>query len=342
MATTDTVTRYVGFCAGCLHDWKVVQTAEGDLVLAHHGYKRPGDGHIRGDCPGARRDPHELSPAVAQSMLNGIQNRLAQLREDLRQLPTVTQLRYRGRPMRNRETGESVDTWLTVWSDGRGDGNPNDYYTRTWQQVYDGVEYEIQSGITWFERDERTYLGLVTDWHPQPLREFEELVERKRAAEEERRAVREQKHQEQQRSRQAREREHQERDLLRRQKEQAAHERERVRDQKRVDEDRRHEASRAAVMPALRQRVGQAIVALVKETDPARARNAAIHLVEVYEAVTEDLLKVYTTPKLRRDFWYPMVLSARKYLDLDSVWRALGLEPQPVSSRWVDETYPLG
>lgn len=48
----DLTTRYIGNCQICegeqkLHDGRMV----------HHGYKRPGDGQIDGDCPGVHADP---------------------------------------------------------------------------------------------------------------------------------------------------------------------------------------------------------------------------------------------------------------------------------------------
>lgn len=62
MATT---TRYVGTCAVCEGRIKV---RGGTLV--HHGYQRPGWGHIVGDCFGVHRLPHETSPDAAKAYLS--------------------------------------------------------------------------------------------------------------------------------------------------------------------------------------------------------------------------------------------------------------------------------
>lgn len=64
MATT---TRYVGTCAVCEGRIKV---RGGTLV--HHGYERPGYGHIVGDCYAVHRLPHETSPEVAKEYLGEV------------------------------------------------------------------------------------------------------------------------------------------------------------------------------------------------------------------------------------------------------------------------------
>ena len=65
-STPETVRRYVGNCQVCEGDFK---TTKGGLV-ALHGYKRPGDGYIRGRCPGenalAYERSRDLIPAVIE------------------------------------------------------------------------------------------------------------------------------------------------------------------------------------------------------------------------------------------------------------------------------------
>lgn len=61
----DIATRHIGFCALCERDIKLNDAAYAGeaprLVLVHHGYKRPGDGRIHGDCFAVGREPYELS-----------------------------------------------------------------------------------------------------------------------------------------------------------------------------------------------------------------------------------------------------------------------------------------
>ncbi len=53
----ELVTRHVGFCAMCEGDFKLTP----EMKLVHHGYLRPGDGRIHGDCPFVHLDPYEVS-----------------------------------------------------------------------------------------------------------------------------------------------------------------------------------------------------------------------------------------------------------------------------------------
>ena len=53
----ETVTRYVGNCQICERDQKLTV----DMKMVHHGYLRPGDGEIHGDCPCVGAEPYEVS-----------------------------------------------------------------------------------------------------------------------------------------------------------------------------------------------------------------------------------------------------------------------------------------
>lgn len=72
VAKPEIATRYVGFCAACEGDFRLTDHAQdahqhgqrvrhGDLVLVHHGFKRPGEGEIRGDCMCVAQVPYEVS-----------------------------------------------------------------------------------------------------------------------------------------------------------------------------------------------------------------------------------------------------------------------------------------
>lgn len=56
MNANDTVTREIGNCQFCERDQKLHKR-----TMVHHGYERPGDGWIHGDCPGVKCAPYELS-----------------------------------------------------------------------------------------------------------------------------------------------------------------------------------------------------------------------------------------------------------------------------------------
>lgn len=61
---TDLTTRYIGTCVVCERKIRVR-----DNHLVHHGYKRPGDGYIYGDCFGVGYEPHETSDDLAKKYL---------------------------------------------------------------------------------------------------------------------------------------------------------------------------------------------------------------------------------------------------------------------------------
>jgi hypothetical protein len=65
-------------CAACWGAYAMLPRGGG---LTHHGYTRPGWGHIVGDCAGVRTEPWEVSPNVARATLRGQEDRAARLRE---------------------------------------------------------------------------------------------------------------------------------------------------------------------------------------------------------------------------------------------------------------------
>lgn len=54
--------------------------AKGGLI-AHHGYERPGTGWQTSSCPGARKDPWEVSRAALGRMIEGIKNTIEALKK---------------------------------------------------------------------------------------------------------------------------------------------------------------------------------------------------------------------------------------------------------------------
>lgn len=57
-----------GTCGVCEQNVKM----RDDQRLVHHGYQRPGDGMIHGDCFGVGYQPHELSPDAAKDFLEKV------------------------------------------------------------------------------------------------------------------------------------------------------------------------------------------------------------------------------------------------------------------------------
>jgi hypothetical protein len=66
--------KQIGNCQICERDQKLKQ---GNMV--HHGYRRPGWGHISGDCPGVKSPPYEVSCDLLKSYKASVEERLGNL-----------------------------------------------------------------------------------------------------------------------------------------------------------------------------------------------------------------------------------------------------------------------
>jgi hypothetical protein len=82
VATSDTVTRYVGNCQLCEGDFKLTGASQ----MVHHGYKRPGHGNIEGDCPGVFRLPYELSCEDIERYVKGLKAQLVDVQDSIKQI----------------------------------------------------------------------------------------------------------------------------------------------------------------------------------------------------------------------------------------------------------------
>lgn len=65
-------TRHIGTCQICEAEQKLHNGC-----LVHHGYKRPGDGSIYGDCPGVGQEPYEVSAKFAAFYAESLRPSLA-------------------------------------------------------------------------------------------------------------------------------------------------------------------------------------------------------------------------------------------------------------------------
>lgn len=84
-----TTTRYVGTCAVCARFIKIQKG-----VLVHHGYKRPGDGQIQGDCFAVGMTPHEVSSSTAEAYRDSTTAYIATLEASKAFLEQATELSY--------------------------------------------------------------------------------------------------------------------------------------------------------------------------------------------------------------------------------------------------------
>jgi hypothetical protein len=77
-----------GTCGCCFRNIKLVPVPrrEGHVIMALHGYNRPGWGHIVGRCPGGNHAPYELSADATKLALGGTRSMQTGIEQYLRTL----------------------------------------------------------------------------------------------------------------------------------------------------------------------------------------------------------------------------------------------------------------
>jgi len=78
----DPAKSYAGTCQACGRH----QSLTKKLELVHHGYERPGDGYIVGDCAGVAHLPYELSCELSKVWAKSLGERIAVLQSELHNL----------------------------------------------------------------------------------------------------------------------------------------------------------------------------------------------------------------------------------------------------------------
>lgn len=184
MATT---TRYVGTCPVCEGRIKV---RGGTLV--HHGYQRPGYGHIVGDCFGVNRLPHETSPETAKAYRDeAIVPRIAACVRETARVETATVLAYTYE--RRLADRQKVPAQIEV---KQGDPpSPHvdevdrfNHLIPSFDQVRRVRLANLESEIRMLERDNERLTKLVDTWSKQELTTVEEETAKGRESAEAKRA----------------------------------------------------------------------------------------------------------------------------------------------------------
>lgn len=173
------VDRYIGLCAACMRSFVVQPDRQGTLRLVHHGYQRPGYGYIVGDCPGVGYEPHEVSPHLAQVMLDRLQLERDTTQYELRELPNKTELVFIEHQY-DRSRGH-IDVPRTIHP-GEVLEVRAEYRPRTFESTMEETRRKLQLQLDLLERGIEDYTKLIAEWKPQPLTEESEIVERKAAA----------------------------------------------------------------------------------------------------------------------------------------------------------------
>ena len=172
---TETATRFVGCCQICEGEQKLT-TSHG---MVHHGYKRPGDGEIHGDCPGVHAVPYEVSCDLIKTYLASVQSQLATLEARLVALKAgeVTHL---------TET-KSRGAWHHPVSVERAVGVTDLY---TWLSAVDSLRWNLEGRISQCKHEIARCTRRIAAWEPKAIRTVEEMVDRDNAAKAARKAER--------------------------------------------------------------------------------------------------------------------------------------------------------
>ena len=167
-------TRHIGNCQICEADQKVRNG-----LMVHHGYERPGDGYIVGDCYGVYKAPYEVSCEDIKAwklelagMLEGAKVYLARLQNN--EVTTFHEEEYTngyGKP-KVRVTYKVETTEKYKWAEL--------LRSRVW-----GAESKVRSLETLVARCEKR----IAEWTAQPVRTIEEEQAKERAAKAERDAL---------------------------------------------------------------------------------------------------------------------------------------------------------
>ena len=161
MATTPsatTATRYLGNCQICEGDQKL---HNGRMV--HHGYRRPGDGFIVGDCLGVGEVPYEVSCDLVKSYRAGVQTQLQHLKARVADLKTgkigyLTEIRHRSAwkpPVRVEFVAGVTDPYH-------------------WTEALQHAIHEVDSSIRQREREIDRCTRRINAWTSKPIRTLEE------------------------------------------------------------------------------------------------------------------------------------------------------------------------
>jgi hypothetical protein len=145
--------RHVGECQICEGRFKI---HDGRVVL--HGYKRPGDGYIHGECFGRNEEPYERSCALIPGWLGTIRARVVELKNFLARL--------------RKGAVESI------WVDRRGKpfeltrANADPPYT--WDSALERKIWDVERELKFFASEVVRLQRRIDTWRLRPLEEVDE------------------------------------------------------------------------------------------------------------------------------------------------------------------------
>jgi hypothetical protein len=173
----ETVTRHVGNCQLCEGDFKLTD----DKRMVHHGYKRPGDGEIHGDCPAVGLPPYEISCEAIKAYVIRLRGSLQAVKARLAQIAAgeVTEFEKRGHKGYKHNM-----VWFTV-SYSRFVTERFHFDTEL-HNMESHLKYEVSN----LERDIKHREARIAAWVKKPTRTVEECTAAERSVKDAARAVR--------------------------------------------------------------------------------------------------------------------------------------------------------
>jgi hypothetical protein len=109
---------HTGTCGICMRNVKMGAAH----ALVHHGYQRPGDGSILGDCFGVGYEPYELSKRAVEAYAASLQNALPIYEENVRKIRADELDSYERWPFDiviSRPSAEASEAEGSMWSIAR-------------------------------------------------------------------------------------------------------------------------------------------------------------------------------------------------------------------------------
>lgn len=167
--------RLIGSCQICEADHKLDERER----VVHHGYLRPGDGRIHGDCMGVDEPPYEVSCDRCVVYLAGLRRHAAELREAIARFASPSMTTFTRTKPGLRRLDPPVTTTYTKGV------TPN----WEWNQELRGVQGELRMAHDGVLREVDRIEKRIAAWTPKPIRTVEELIRREAARKAERAAV---------------------------------------------------------------------------------------------------------------------------------------------------------
>jgi hypothetical protein len=149
-----------GICSVCLG--RFVVEGKGPVL---HGYKRPGDGYIRGNCDGMRFPMYEVSTEGCIWMRDGLREAAASHRECARKLRGGETKTIHKVHQKYMGSGEYKKTPYTLTKD-----SPKEhlrlFYAYTWEDLVESEAEEHDRSAKNLDRDADEFQKMIDAWKP--------------------------------------------------------------------------------------------------------------------------------------------------------------------------------